>query len=239
MAILKSKGNNIRNEIKAKVKDIDYKKVLESEIIENNKTQLLGYSTGSSKEVYKYILNILENNNGELKNHLKSLIDELIPDSTVNVIEEFIRIKAINDKIENEIRSLKYKINSLGNSVDDSIEKFKLEIELKGKEDELIENKKRYIEVYTQSINNTLISEDLYQIFREVEDINMKVKEDCDKEIELMKAKTQVLREIYKNFNIVREMNLMIEERVNRCINSETIIKTSKEGVPLIQALVK
>lgn len=242
MAILKNKKNDIRSEIRSKVKKIDFKEVLDNEVIENNIQELLGGTTALPIEVYKYIGNTLEKNNEELKKQIKSKIDELIPDSTVRAIEDFVNIKMLNQKTEAEIKNLKSKINLLNldhASGDELIEKFKLEIELSEKEVELQKNKERFIEVYKESFKSTLIPAELFEVFSEVTYIRNEMREDYAKEIELIKAKTQVVREISKRSNILDDVSAMIEDRLNRFINIETIIETSKEQIPLVQALIK
>lgn len=238
MAILKSKKNDIRSTLKSKIGKMNFEKILENDVISNNIPALLNYSTTPLNQVQKYINNEVKEHNKALNDVVESNINKIISDDVVESIKSFLVAKRNKENKESEIQKLKAKINIL-NSEDDLIEKCKLEIELSEKEEELRKAKEAFVIAYKEGIEKTLISSELYEMAIEVKYIKNEIREEIEKEIELMKAKIEALRNIFRTSDIVYDMNLMLEDRVNNEVMSERLIEASKEQIPIVQILMK
>lgn len=238
MAILKSKKSDIRSEIRAKIRKMDFQKILDNEVISNNIPVLLSYSTAPLTQVQKYITNEIVENNKALNDVIERKINEIISDNVIESIESFLSSKRNKENTEYEISKLKSKINLL-NREDDLIEKCALEFELTKKEEELGKIKGMFVGAYKEGIEKSLIPCELYEVFDEVQCIRNEVKEEIEKEIDLMKAKTEALRMILSSSNILDNMHSMIEDRVNNEVRSKSLIESSKGQIPIVQVLMK
>lgn len=238
MAILKNKRNDIRSEIRSKIIKMDFQKILDNEVISNNILELLGRSTGSLKQVHEYIDNELRANNKALIDVIEKNTIKIISDDVIESIRAFLEIKRNKENIEHEIHILKKKINSLKED-DDLIEKCKLEIELSKKEEELRIVKEAFIREFKEGSDKSLISLELYEMFTEVQCARNEIREEIEKEIELMKAKVSMLRKISSSLDVVYDISPIIENRVNNEVIGKILIESSREQIPIVQVLLK
>lgn len=238
MAILKNKRNDIRSEIRSKIIKMDFQKILDNEVISNNILALLGRSTASLKQVHEYIDNELRANNKALIDVIEKNTIKIISDDVIESIRAFLEIKRNKENIEHEIHILKKKINSLKED-DDLIEKCKLEIELSKKEEELRIVKEAFIREFKEGSDKSLISLELYEMFTEVQCARNEIREEIEKEIELMKAKVSMLRKISSSLDVVYDISPIIENRVNNEVIGKILIESSREQIPIVQVLLK
>ena len=238
MAILKNKKSDIRSEIRSKIRKMDFEKMLNEKVIENNIPALLDRSTAPLTQVQKYISNEVRENNKLLNDTIERKINEIISDDMIESIQNFLTAKRNKENIESEIDNLKSKINLL-NGEDDLIEKCRLEIELSKKEEELRGAKEIFIRDYKEGIEKTIFPSELYEMFAEVQCIGSEMREEIYKEIDLMRAKAKALSLTLAAYDIAYDMSLMLENRVNNEVGSERLIKSSKEQIPIVQVLMK
>ena len=238
MAILKNKKNDIRSEIRSKIIKMDFQKILDNEVVSNNIPALLSYSTAPLTQVHKYIDNELRENNKDLIDVIEKNTIKIISDDVIESIRAFLEIKRNKENIEHEIHILKKKINSLKED-DDLIEKCKLEIELSKKEEELRIVKEAFIREFKEGSDKSLISLELYEMFTEVQCARNEIREEIEKEIELMKAKVSMLRKISSSLDVVYDISPIIENRVNNEVIGKILIESSREQIPIVQVLLK
>lgn len=232
---------NVTEDLKSKVKKIEFNEILNEDLIRKNLNRLTGRETGGTRNIEQLIQERFEANNADLYAEMEKKVNELIPEEMVKCIKETVTAQEEKLKIEKEINNLKQKRSSIGNreTIDSQMQIMQLSIEIDAKEDELRESLKTFINSYKAALGTTQISVELSNMFNQVRNIENEMITQLNEEIELTQAKVSVLKKAFNHVTLVNDYRDLIENRMEMSGGSAEAIRSSEMGMPYIGAFIK
>ncbi|ACL76188.1 hypothetical protein [Ruminiclostridium cellulolyticum] len=226
--------------LKSKVSKINYDEILNHDVIREEKGALLGGSTAFPSGTIKHVLGRCKDINKELYTTLDSKINELLPENILQCVTETMKAKGIVDRIEDEIQQLKLKAANYSDGTTESkIEAMSIQLDIDLKNEELTDARKVFMEAYKTALANTVISEELYELYEQARVITTELLNEMDEKIEMYRAKAKALIVSRRDMRVFDDVQRLINQRINHGNIAELAIESSKKNIPLIKSIIK
>jgi hypothetical protein len=225
-------------DLKAKAKKINYLEVLRDESIKDSKEELFGRSTGSTNKVLSYIVEKYEEANKEVYKTMSDKVNELISDQMASSIEKTVEASKAIEDIEKTLQRLNNKLRDAKQNNVNYIDIMSIELEITEKKEALEAAKKPFVELYKKALVETIIPEELSEIYNQACELWEMYQKEMDSEIEQRRAEIEALNLTRENLKVTDRFIEIIGERLNNYSVAVTAISCSRRKLPLIGAIL-
>lgn len=220
-----------------KVAAADISLVLSNEIIRKKSEGSIDEADAKNK-IFRIIEETFYKSRSPLYTHVENKIQELLPDSMVDQINEILKANNARAEIEGQIKDMRWLLEARRNENPESITKpLNLQMEIEIKEDELRLVGADFLKLYKAALTTTTVSAEFYDMVMQLADARSSFCEFVDSEIDLLKAKIEVLKMIRRATDSYEVAENILSTKVPLDILS--VASLSKTGEPIIKALIR